>query len=174
MTTAQARIRSAVTLLGLLALLLAGVAWAWSALSEPFPEREKAATCHSTVVTRGEKVYPDQVTVSVLNAGSSQGLADRTLTELALSGLDRGQLGNAPDGTEVNIAQIWAEDANNPAVKLVLSFLGKNAKVVRRDAPLPGVNVVVGEGFPGVREGRKFARAREDATICSPPVEDLS
>ena len=110
----------------------------------------------------------------MLNGGTSEGLADRTLTELAQAGLDRGQLGNAPEGTEVNVAQIWAEDVDNPAVRLVLSFLGDGAKVVRRDAPLPGVNVVVGEEFPGVGEGRKFAPAREEATICSPPVEDLS
>jgi len=173
MTPAQTRIRSAATLAGLLVLLLGGVAWAWSAVSEPFPEREKAATCTTTVVAQGEKVYPDQVTVSVINGGTSDGLADRTLTELALAGLDRGELGNAPDA-EVNVAQIWAEDVDNPAVRLVLSFLGDGAKVVRRDAPLPGVNVVVGEDFPGVGEGRKFAPAREEATICSPPVEDLS
>jgi hypothetical protein len=59
-------------------------------------------------------------------------------------------------------------------VKLVKSFLGKDAEVVRREAPLPGVNVIVGEEFPGVRDGREFAHVREDATICSPPVEDLS
>ena len=174
MTPAQTRIRSAATLAGLLVLLLAGVAWAWSAVSEPFPEREEAATCTSKVVAQGEKVYPDQVTVSVLNGGTSEGLADRTLTELVQAGLDRGQLGNTPEGTEVNVAQIWAEDVDNPAVRLVLSFLGDGAKVVRRDAPLPGVNVVVGEEFPGVGEGRKFAPARQEATICSPPVEDLS
>jgi hypothetical protein len=173
MTPAQTRIRSAATLAGLLVLLLAGVAWAWSAVSEPFPEREKAATCTSTVVSPGDKVYPDQVTVSVINGGTSDGLAGRTLTELAEAGLDRGELGNAPDA-QVNVAQIWAEDVDNPAVRLVLSFLGDGAKVVRRDAPLPGVNVVVGEEFRGVGEGRKFAPAREEATICSPPVEDLS
>ncbi len=174
MTTIPAKTRSAITMLGLLVLLLAGVVWAWSAVSEPFPEREEAATCNSTVVEEGEKVYPDQVTVSVLNAGTSEGLADRTLTELELAGLDRGELANAPDGTEVNLVQIWAEDPKNPAVKLVISFLGKDAKVVRREAPLPGVNVVVGEKFSGVVKGRKSAPAREQATICSPPVEDLS
>lgn len=174
MNLAQRQLRSAGTLLGLVLLLLIGVAWAWSAVSEPFPERADPATCTSTPVSQGEKVYPDQVTVSVLNAGTSEGLADRTMTALVAAGLDRGELANAPDGTEVNGVQVWAQDANNPAVKLVISFLGKKAKVVRRDGPLPGVNVVVGEAFPGVGEGRKFAPAREDATICSPPVEDLS
>ena len=125
-------------------------------------------------MSQGEKVYPDQVTVSVLNAGTSEGLADRTMTALVAAGLDRGELGNAPDGTEVNGVQIWAEDANNPAVKLVDQLPGQGApRWCAATAPLPGVNVVVGEEFPGVGEGRKFAPAREDATICSPPVEDL-
>jgi hypothetical protein len=173
MTTAQARMRSAITLLCLLVVLLIGVAWAWSAVSEPFPEREQAAICASTVVAAGEKVYPDQVTVSVLNAGTSEGLADRTMTSLVAAGLDEGELGNAKDA-KVSGVEIWADDVDSPAVKLVMSFLGRDAEVVRRDTPLPGVNVVVGEEFPGVTNGREFVSTDEEATICSPPVEDLS
>ncbi len=173
MTTAQARMRSAITLLCLLVVLLIGVAWAWSAVSEPFPEREQAAICTSTVVAAGEKVYPDQVTVSVLNAGTSEGLADRTMTSLVAAGLDEGELGNAKDA-KVSGVEIWADDVDSPAVKLVMSFLGRDAEVVRRDTPLPGVNVVVGEEFPGVTNGREFVSTDEEATICSPPVEDLS
>ncbi len=173
MNIAQARIRSAITLLGLVVLLLAGVAWAWSAVSEPFPERAEAASCTSTVVAAGEKVYPDQVTVSVLNAGPSEGLADRTMTDLVAAGLDEGELGNAK-GTDITNVEIWAEDVDSPAVKLVKSYLGKGTEIVRRDVSLPGINVVVGEEFPGAGEGREFAVAKEEATICSPPVEDLS
>jgi hypothetical protein len=173
MSDAQAKIRSAVTMIGLAGLLLIGVTWAWSAVTEPFPEREDAATCTSTRVAEGEKVYADQVTVSVLNAGSREGLANRVMTDLAEAGLDRGELGNAPDDTKVPGVQIWAEDLKNPAVKLVQSFLGQDAKLVRRDPPLPGVNVVVGEQFPGVTDGRGSVVAKQDVTICSPPTEEL-
>ena len=173
MSDAKAKIRSAVTMIGLAGLLLIGVTWAWSAVTEPFPEREDAATCSSTRVAEGEKVYADQVTVSVLNAGSREGLANRVMTDLAEAGLDRGELGNAPDDTKVPGVQIWAEDLKNPAVKLVQSFLGKSAKLVRRDPPLPGVNVVVGEEFPGVTDGKASVAAKEDVTICSPPTEEL-
>ncbi|HET9422748.1 MAG TPA: LytR C-terminal domain-containing protein [Nocardioides sp.] len=173
MSNAQAKIRSAVTMLGLAVLLLIGVTWAWSAVTEPFPEREDAATCTSTQVGEGEKVYPDQVTVSVLNAGSREGLANRVMTDLAEAGLDRGELGNAPEDSKVSGVEIWAEDLKNPAVKLVESYLGKDAKLVRRDPPLPGVNVVVGEEFPGVTDGRASVAAKEDVTICSPPTEEL-
>ncbi len=109
----------------------------------------------------------------MLNAGTSEGLADRTMTDLVAAGLDEGELGNAR-GTDITNVEIWAEDVNSPAVKLVKSFLGKDAEIVQRDASLPGINVVVGEEFLGVGEGREFAAAKEEATICSPPVEDLS
>lgn len=173
MTTAQARLRSAGTMVGLAVLLLIGVAWGWSAVSEPFPEGEEVATCSSTPVAKGEKVYPDQVTVSVLNAGSREGLANRTMTELVDEGLGKGELGNAPEDTDVKGVEIWAEDLKNPAVRLVLSFLGEDAKLVLSEPQLPGVNVVVGEDFPGVTEGRKSVAARQDTTICSPPADEL-
>lgn len=173
MSSAQAKLRSAATMAVLAVLLLLGVAWAWSALTEPFPEPDDATTCSSTLVAEGEKVYPDQVTVSVLNAGKREGLANRTMSDLVDAGLDKGELGNAPDDTKVSGVEIWAEDLKNPAVKLVESFLGKDAKLVRRESPLPGVNVVVGEKFPGVAEGRASVAAKEDVTICSPPTEGL-
>jgi hypothetical protein len=172
MTPAQARIRSAATLIGMVVLLLLGVVWAWSAVSEPFPEREEAAICSPKALSKGDKVYPDQVTVSVLNAGDREGLADRTMTALEDAGLSRGELGNAPEDAAVNQVQIWSEDLDNPGVRLVKSYLGKAANVVRRDAPLPGVNVVVGEDFPGVIDGRTSYPVEEDTTICSPPEEE--
>lgn len=168
----QPHLRSALTLAVLLGVLLIGVAWAWSAVTEPFPEREKAATCTTRLVAKGDKVYPDQVTVSVLNGGTREGLADRTMTDLVTAGLDRGFVDNAPDDAEVTLAQVWADDPSNPAVKLVKSYLGKRAKIVRRESTLPGVTVVVGDDFPGVVNGRKAVKAQDDATICSPPEDE--
>jgi len=167
------RARTAATLIGLVVVLLIGVAWAWSAVTEPFPEDEEATTCVSASVAEGEKVYPEQVTVSVLNGGNREGLANKTMADLVNAGLDKGDLGNAPEDTEVSGVEIWAEDLKNPAVRLVASFLGKDAKLVRRDPPLAGVNVVVGEDFSGVTEGRKSVAAEEDSTICGPSTDDL-
>jgi hypothetical protein len=171
--SAQARLRSAATLVGLAILLLVAVAWGWSSLSEPFPEGDEVATCSSTTVDEGEKVYPDQVAVSVLNAGNREGLANRTMTELVDAGFGKGELGNAPEDADVQGVEIWSADLKNPAVQLVRSYLGKDAKLVRRDPQLPGVNVIVGEDFPGVTKGRKSVAAREKTTICTPPADDL-
>jgi hypothetical protein len=170
----QDRLRTAGTLLVLVVVLLVGVAWAWSAVSKPFPEREEAATCTFQPVEKGDKVYTDQVTVSVLNAGTREGLADRTMTDLVTGGLDRGEVNNAPSDAAVTRVQIWAPSAHDPAVRLVKAFLGKDAKVVRRDGPLAGVNVVVGDDFTGVSKGRKFVVAHEGASICSPPEDEVT
>ena len=173
MTEVQARIRSAATMLVLVVLMLIGVAWAWSAVTEPFPEDEEVATCDLVSVDKGQKVYPDQVTVSVLNAGNEEGLANRTMAALVKAALVEGDLANAPKDADVSGVEVWTDDLQNPAVILVASYLGKNAKVVERDPPLPGVNVVVGDDFRGVTKGRKSVAAREDTTICGPPTEEL-
>lgn len=171
---ALARLRSAMTLLVLLGLLLVGVVWGWSAVTEPFPESAEVAICTETTVPAGTKVYPDQVTVSVANAGSREGLAGRTMQLLVDGGFGRGQTGNAPGGTEVAFAEIWTDDPQNPAVRLLKGKLGGRATVVRRDTTLVGVTVIVGDDFMRLREGGAWTRSREDSRICSPPVGSVA
>lgn len=168
-----ARLRSGLTLLALVGLLLVGVSWAWSAVSEPFPDRGDALVCVPTTVAAGDKVFPDQVTVSVLNAGTRSGLAQRTMGNLEERGLARGSLGNAPPDTVVRNVQIWAEDLDDPAVRLVRSYLGGKATMVEREPPLPGVNIVVGDKFRELRKGRDSVVAKTEAEICSPPTDGL-
>jgi hypothetical protein len=171
-----ARARMVGTLVVLVVLLLIGVRWGWLAVTAPFPDlgSEESALCEDVTVAAGEKVYPDQVTVSVLNAGEREGLASRTMVALVGHGLSQGQRANAPDGTEVDKVEIWTDDPQSPAVRLVATYLGKRGKgveVVRRDPVKVGVNVVVGDDFGSVVKGRKSVAASEDTTICSPPFE---
>ena len=58
----------------------------------------------------------------------------------------------------------------SPAVALVASRLGADAKIVRRRASGSGVVVVVGDGFKRLAKGRQLVVAKQDAEICSPPV----
>jgi hypothetical protein len=171
MPVALARFRSALTLGVLALLLLLGVLWGWRAATEPFEEAEELPVCSPTAVTAGTKVYPDQVTVSVANAGTREGLAGRTMSLFLEGGFGRGGISNAPDGTRVSFAEIWTDDPTSPAVRLVKSHLGKRAKVVRQDSGLPGVNVIVGDDFVKLAAGREWARSPEDSEICSPPAE---
>ncbi len=168
---ALARLRSGITLLVLLGLLLFGAAWGWSAMTKPFPETAEVSICNDTTVPAGTKVYPDQVTVSVANAGTREGLAGRTMKLLVDAGFGRGQTGNAPSGTEVAFAEIWTDDPLNPAVRLLKGKLGGDATIVRRDTTLAGVTIIVGDDFKKLRRGGKWTKSDEDSQICSPPVE---
>lgn len=168
---ALARLRSLITLAVLAVLLLVGVAWGWAAVTAPFPKAAEVPVCSPTDVPAGTKVYPDEVTVSVANAGTREGLAGRTMSLFTDGGFGRGGITNAPEGTNVPFAEIWTDDPRNPAVVLVRSKLGKRAKVVRRESGLPGVNVIVGDEFMELARGRKWAQSPQDSEICSPPAE---
>ena len=168
---ALARLRTVITLCALVALLLVGVTWGWSAVTEPFPEAVETPICTDVAVPAGTKVYPDQVLVSVANAGGEEGLAGRTMTLLTDVGFGRGDTTNAPDDAQVDFAEVWTDDEDDPAAKLVRSWLGKEAEVVVRPSDLPGVTVVVGEDFEKLAKGRPWAQSDADAEICQPPEE---
>jgi hypothetical protein len=162
--------RSAVTIVVLGTILAIGAVWGWRAMTEPFPGKADASACVTQAVQRGEKVYPDQVVVSVLNAGNREGLAGRTMGLLVDEGFREGDSGNAPKRARVTRAQIWTADPSSPAVALVASRLGPGTKVVRRRTAGAGVVVVVGDGFKRLTKGRELVVAKRDAQICSPPV----
>jgi hypothetical protein len=155
----------------LVLLLLVGAWWGWSSVTAPFPGKADPALCEDQAVHKGDKVFPEQVVVSVLNAGSREGLAGRTMQLLAARGFREGESGNAPNGTEIVVAQIWTEDPTNPAVRLLQARLGPGVHVIRRENPAVGVTLVVGDRFKGPVPGPKSVTARTDTEICSPPLE---
>ncbi len=161
--------RTAVTIAVLGVILFVGAAWGWSSLTEPFPEAADPPTCVDRPIARGEKVYPDQVVVSVFNAGNREGLAGRTMQLLGEQGFGAGDSGNAPVGTRVAKVEIWTKDPRNPAVRLVASRFGPDTEVVRRSAAGAGVFVVVGDAFQKLVAGRKAVRALDDVEVCGPP-----
>jgi len=170
----QPRIRTAATLGVLTILMLLALVWGWTKLTEPVPslsptDQEPAEACSLRTVAKGEKVDPAEVTVSVFNAGTTDGQATKTMARLVTRGFAAGDTGNAPSGTDVDKVQIWADDPKNPAVRLVRSHLGKAVKV--RPAPEElgvGVVIVVGDEFKKLADGDRAVTARADAQICSP------
>ena len=162
--------RTTITLAVLAALVLIGAVLGWTQLTKPFPGKADAAVCVPRTVSAGSRIYPQDVTVSVLNAGDREGLAGRTMASLAQGGFSAGSLANAPAGTEVSFAQIWTTDPGSPAVRLVASKLGPRADVVRRDATAAGVVVVVGDRFEDLAKGRPWVTATQDTAICTQPI----
>lgn len=158
------RLRTALTLVVLLAVVAGGAAWGWSRLTSPAAE-EASGPCTDTEVSAGDRLRVNQVLVTVLNAGNRSGLASRTMNDLTDRGFAQGQESNAPEGTRVPRVQIWTEEPRSPAVRLVRSHLGE-APVIRRDDLGEGVNVVVGDGFEELVAGRRAVEVTDDTTLC--------
>jgi hypothetical protein len=165
-----ATLRSAVTLIGLSLMLFAGAAWGWAQLSKPFPGKAEPPTCVASTFTDGDKIYPQDVTVSVLNASKREGLAARTMQALVDAGFGEGDTGNAPKGTEVTLAEIWTPNPTSPAVKLVRTRFGQ-IEVQDRTYEAAGIVVVVGDEFEALREGRTSVRVDDDVAVCGPAVD---
>ncbi len=161
--------RSAITLSVLVLVLVVGTLWGWSAATAPLPGKVDTPVCEQRSIAAGEKVYPPDVTVSVYNAGTREGLAGRVMSDLTDEGFAEGSSGNAPNA-DVAAAAIWTPDPESPAVLLVASRLGDDVEVVRRASLGPGVTVVLGDDFTEVGGGKRSVKATDDAQICSPPI----
>lgn len=162
-------VRTTITLAVLAVLLVGAAVWGWSAATEPLPAKVDRPVCVGSEVDAGERVYPQQVTVSVYNASNREGLAGRTMRELEDAGFAEGRSGNA-ERTKVARAAIWTTEPTNPAVVLLASYLG-DVDVERRDGLGPGITVVVGDQFGRVRTGESYVEADEPATVCGPSLD---
>ena len=163
-------VKTLLTLAVLACLVLFGVTWGWASLTKPFPHRAAAKDCYPTVLQRGDRVSAPKVTVSVFNASQRVGLAERTMSAFEDQGFGAGAVGNAPKGTVVHYAQIWARDRTNPAVQLVASRLGPHASIVKKKHGGPGVIVMVGAQFQQLVQGKQSTKVTHPTTICSPPT----
>lgn len=168
----EARLKSLLTLSLLGVLLVIGGAWGFSALTQPFPGDEgDPPVCVDVPFTRGERIFRGDVTVSVLNAGTRNGLAGLTMDLFVDAGFGEGQEGNAEGGPKVEAVEIWTDQPRHPAVKLVAQQLGDAVDVVRRTPTTAGVQVVVGDGFEDLVGGPRKIIARSDVDVCSPPSD---
>jgi hypothetical protein len=161
--------RTTITLVALGALLMIAAVWGWHATMKPLPAKVDSPICVDTPVAAGSKVYPQQVTVSVYNAGQREGLAGRTMQLLKDAGFAAGQAGNAASA-KVDDVEIWTSTPESPDVQLLATYFGDDVKVERRDGPGVGVTVIVGDEFRDLAQGQRSFVAEDDADICSPPV----
>jgi hypothetical protein len=161
---------TAVTLLVLVGILVLGVALGAKSFFAPIPgDDEPTATpaCATQKVGKGEKVSATQVQVSVYNAGSRAGLADKTMARLTGRGFKKGDVGNAPSETKVKVAQVWTTERNDAAARLVARQFGRATKVRFVDTDLgPGVDVVVGDEFRALAKAQRSIVVKRASSAC--------
>jgi hypothetical protein len=168
------RVTSAVTLAVLSGLCLLGLLFGIKALTSDLPDdpivKNPDSTCVDREVTAGTKVFPEDVLVSVYNAGTRGGVASKTMSTLQIRGFAAGKTDNEK-GVDVKRVQVWGNPAN-PAVQLVAAQFGDAAEItagrVSQDHSAEGVVVVVGDDFDKLGKKVRHVTADQDATICSP------
>ena len=170
-----ARLRSATTLGVLVILCLLGILFGIRGLTQDLPTdplvEDTSQVCENRTLQDGAKIRAAEVTVSVYNAGRQAGLASRVLKQLQTRGFAAGESGNAPEGTKVIRAQVWADSRKNTAARMVAKHFGPTTKVlVNRDDIGIGIVVVLGDEFGKLTTGPKAATAVGSTKICSQPV----
>jgi hypothetical protein len=164
----KARARSAVTLGVLAVLFMIGVAWAWSSVTDPFPEKVEQPACTDSPISAGDRITPGAVLVNVLNASTTEGLAGETMDALVRKGFAEGAKGNTSASPGGSGAMIWTTDTGSPAAKLLRTYIGRDTEIVEQATAEPGITLVVGAGFPGITGGKKGIVADEASSVCSP------
>src|ERR1044072_2807916 len=101
--------KSSIVLAGLAVLCVLVGIWGWRTATAPLPGKADPPKCVSTTVAKGEKVFPEQVRVSIFNASERNGLAGRTLDLFAGDGFNKGGTGNAPRDTHVENTASWSK-----------------------------------------------------------------
>jgi hypothetical protein len=170
---ANRRAVSAVTLVVLFCLLVAGAVVGWRTLSAPVPGGDEPTTTASDPacndpVARGDVVRPADITVSVYNAGSRSGLAGQTLSELQARGFIAGDVGNAPvEMEDVEFVRVLAPTKTDPAARLVALQFGAQTIIEPITDDLgPGVELIVGDRFVGLVEAPQKIRAEAPGSGC--------
>ncbi|CAN5381191.1 hypothetical protein BH11ACT8_BH11ACT8_13380 [soil metagenome] len=163
--------RTVGTLLALALVVVLAVRWGFNAVTQPFPQKAETPVCVESEVAVKDVLRPGAITISVLNAGGTEGLASRTLNDLVDQGFAEGDLANAPKDAKVGSVAIWTDDRKSPAVKLLRSYLGgKKVQIIKGDGTALGLNVIVGDQFAGVSKGRAKIVATSPTTVCTPPA----
>ncbi|MBA2955348.1 LytR family transcriptional regulator [Nocardioides sp. MAH-18] len=162
-------VRTTITLVVLAVLVALAAVWGWNAATDSLPAKVDRPVCVDTEVEAGDRLYPQQVTVSVYNASDRSGLAGRTMRDLEDAGFAEGRTGDAAR-TKVGEVAIWSTEPAGPAVRLVASYLG-DVDIERREGLGPGVTVVVGKDFGRPGEGERYVEVAEAATVCGPAVD---
>jgi hypothetical protein len=125
-------------------------------------------TCSTPDVRRGQRLHARDVQVSVFNAGTRSGLADTTLNRLGNRGFEKGEASNAPASAKVRFVQVWTTKKHDAAARLVAKQFGPHTllRVTKKDLG-PGVDVLVGTDFHGLKNAKTSLKVSRKQQVCS-------
>lgn len=151
----HSRVTTALTLTVLVGVLAGMGYFGLRAATAPLPSLSEGSadveTCPPEALEVQRFVLRRQVQVSVFNAGTRSGQANRGLARLERAGFIGGNLGNAPDGVRVPRALVWTTEEDDTAAALVARVLGEGTEVEVVPEDLgPGVDVLLGNDFEDI------------------------
>ena len=165
-------LRTPVTLLVLLGVVVGAGWYGWSQVQEPLgnPFGDSGKDCVSRTVEEGRTLRPGQVVVNVYNAGTRDGLASTTLDALVRRGFVRGTSANAPRRADVATVAVIDRDPDSAAAGLLRAqFRGPVPLQRRPDLTKTGLDVIVGNDYVGLKPNApRSATVRSDTAVCVP------
>jgi hypothetical protein len=133
---------------------------------------EALPTCKNEVITAGNPIDSNVITVNVFNASARSGLANRALIDLQANGFRGGQIGNSTSATKPARVAILSNTPDDPRVGLVAAQFKDKVEFAAPDVPVEdGIVVVVGDGYRGLKSNTSTSTTSpSDMTVCVPVV----
>ncbi len=156
-------VRTPVTLLILLAVLLYGAYWGYTNVIRKVPPLPPDP-CVTQTVAEGQ-LKANQVTVSIFNGGDRKGLAGDVGRSLRGKGFRVAKTTNTNEKIQKTV--IVGADAKNPEVLFVKTFF-KDATVRSDKRPDHSVDVLVGNKYGGFNKKAKATYDVKADTVCLP------
>lgn len=155
-------IKTPLTLLFLIAIVVVGGTWGWANAVAPIPPRPPEPCVVQTI---GPVLKPNKVTLRIFNGGFQGGLAKRASLQMRAYGFNVIKVNN----TDRRIQQttIVGFSADSPEVVLVAGFF-KNPVIEADGRADHSVDVLLGSVFPGYVEKPKQSVPLPDGTACLP------
>ena len=169
------RLVTALTLVGLTALVVWAATWGWRSLVGNLPDnpltgsRPTQSPCQMVHIPAGGKISSDQVQVSVFNSGDRFGLAGQALDALVERGFLGGEVGNAPPRVRVLRVQVWSTRQGLGRARLVARQFGPGVPVLITKRNLgDGVDVVLGDRFQRLSPAPTSIKVNKAQSFCVP------
>lgn len=158
-------VRTPITLLLLLGVLVWGAWWGYRNILAPVP-RIPPPPCVTQTVPKGQ-IRSSQVIIKVYNGGDRRGLAGDV--RRSLQGKKFKVIVATNTGEKISKTVIVGAGAKNPEVLFVKSFF--NDSVVRADKRNDGsVDVLVGNKYGGFNKNAKDVYTVNTTTVCLPSL----